>query len=218
MAPACLQVVNHSVADGRWHSVSLEVNGTTLRLTVDASHTNSSILPQPCKLTQSGGALMLANSNPSTDALRPGFSGCLESLEFNGEAVRKEEGMASFGPQSGRLFGIYQCCSGVKSCASNPCGNGGACVEDSSGGENKALLLWDKGCTKIDLCLLFVCTGCFHCFTICVKTIACQSKKSAECLYAAFPYLANISCISNFCFHYCCMSYNYLKENITSLS
>ncbi|XP_055033747.2 protocadherin Fat 2 [Misgurnus anguillicaudatus] len=133
MVPASLQVFNHPVADGRWHNVSLEVNGTTLRLTVDASHTNSTVLPRPCKLTQSGGALMLANSNPSTDALRHGFSGCLESLEFNGEAVRKEEGMANFGPQSGRLFGIYQCCSDVKSCANNPCGNGGTCVENSSG-------------------------------------------------------------------------------------
>lgn len=80
---------------------------------------------------------MLASSNPSADAQRPGFAGCLESLEFNGEAVRREEGS---GPRSGRLFGIYQCCSEVKSCASNPCGNGGACVEDFSGGENKISL------------------------------------------------------------------------------
>lgn len=130
MAPASLQVANRPVADGRWHHVSLEVNGTTLRLTIDASHTNSIILPQPCKLTQSGGALVLANSNPSADAWRPGFTGCLESLEFNGEAVRREEGS---GPWSGRLFGVYQCCSEVKSCASNPCGNGGTCVEDFSG-------------------------------------------------------------------------------------
>lgn len=81
---------------------------------------------------------MLANSNPSANAQRPGFTGCLESLEFNGEAVRREEG-------SGRLFGIYQCCSEVNSCASNPCGNGGTCVEDLSGGENKI----SEGCTKI---------------------------------------------------------------------
>ncbi|XP_051945095.1 protocadherin Fat 2 [Xyrauchen texanus] len=132
MYPTSLHVANHPVADGRWHHVSLEVNGTTLRLTIDASHTNSIILPQPCKLTQSGGALVLASSNPSTDPQRLGFTGCLESLEFNGEAMRREEGVPGTGPQSGRHFGIYQCCSDVMICASNPCENGGTCVEDSS--------------------------------------------------------------------------------------
>ncbi|XP_051506561.1 protocadherin Fat 2-like [Myxocyprinus asiaticus] len=133
MLPTSLQVANHPVADGRWHHVSLEVNGTTLSLTIDASHTNSIVLPQPCKLTQSGGDLMLASSNPSTHAQRLGFTGCLESLEFNGETMRRDNGAPGTGPQSGRLFGIYQCCSDVKICASNHCENGGTCVEDSSG-------------------------------------------------------------------------------------
>uniref|UniRef100_A0A8C1ZLH9 FAT atypical cadherin 2 n=1 Tax=Cyprinus carpio TaxID=7962 RepID=A0A8C1ZLH9_CYPCA len=130
MLPANLQVANHPVADGRWHHVSLEVNGSTLRLAIDASHSNSVVLPQPCRLSQSGGALVLANSNPSTDAGGLGFTGCLESIQFNGEMVRGEEGMTGTGPQTGRLFGIYQCCPDVKICASNPCENGGTCVED----------------------------------------------------------------------------------------
>uniref|UniRef100_A0A8C1MB16 FAT atypical cadherin 2 n=1 Tax=Cyprinus carpio TaxID=7962 RepID=A0A8C1MB16_CYPCA len=132
MLPANLQVANHPVADGRWHHVSLEVNGSTLRLAIDASHSNSVVLPQPCRLSQSGGALVLANSNPSTDAGGLGFTGCLESIQFNGEMVRGEEGMTGTGPQTGRLFGIYQCCPDVKICASNPCENGGTCVEDPS--------------------------------------------------------------------------------------
>lgn len=140
MRPASMQVANHPVADGRWHDVSLEVNGTTLRLTIDSSHSNSVVLPQPCKLTQSGGALVLASSDPNTDAERLGFTGCLESLHFNGEAVRGKEGVTGTGLQSGRLFGIYQCCSDVKICASNPCENGGTCEEDSSGG-GKAVTL-----------------------------------------------------------------------------
>uniref|UniRef100_A0A671Q6N2 Protocadherin Fat 2-like n=1 Tax=Sinocyclocheilus anshuiensis TaxID=1608454 RepID=A0A671Q6N2_9TELE len=134
MLPASLHVAHHPVADGRWHHVSLEVNGSTLRLAIDASHSNSVVLPQPCRLSQSAGALVLANSNPSTDAGGLGFTGCLESVQFNGEAVRGEEGMTGTGPQTGRLFGIYQCCSDVKICASNPCENGGTCVEDPSGG------------------------------------------------------------------------------------
>ncbi len=111
-----------------------------LRLTIDASHSNSVVLPQPCRLSQSGGALVLASSNPSTDAERLGFTGCLESVQFNGEAVRGEEGTTGTGPQTGRLFGIYQCCSDVKLCASNPCENGGTCVEEPSAG-GKAMLL-----------------------------------------------------------------------------
>ncbi|XP_016409125.1 protocadherin Fat 2 [Sinocyclocheilus rhinocerous] len=133
MLPASLHVAHHPLADGRWHHVSLEVNGSTLRLTIDASHSNAVVLPQPCRLSQSSGALVLASSNPSADAERLGFTGCLESIQFNGEAVRGEEGMTATGPQTGRLFGIYQCCSDVKICASNPCENGGTCVEEPSG-------------------------------------------------------------------------------------
>ncbi|XP_051716060.1 protocadherin Fat 2 [Ctenopharyngodon idella] len=150
MRPASMQVANHPVADGRWHDVSLEVNGTTLRLTIDSSHSNSVVLPQPCKLTQSGGALVLASSNPSTDAERLGFTGCLESLHFNGEAVRGKEGVTGDW-QTGRLFGIYQCCSDVKICASNPCENGGTCEEDSSGGFRCScpLLFYGSRCENV---------------------------------------------------------------------
>ncbi|XP_026136921.1 protocadherin Fat 2-like [Carassius auratus] len=133
MLPASLHVSNHPVADGRWHHVSLEVNGSTLRLTIDATHSNSVVLSQPCRLSQSGGALVLASTNPSADAEHLGFTGCLESIQFNGEAVRREEGTTGTGPQTVRLFGIYQCCSDVKICASNPCENGGTCVEEPSG-------------------------------------------------------------------------------------
>uniref|UniRef100_A0A8C1M8K7 FAT atypical cadherin 2 n=1 Tax=Cyprinus carpio TaxID=7962 RepID=A0A8C1M8K7_CYPCA len=154
MLPANLQVANHPVADGRWHHVSLEVNGSTLRLAIDASHSNSVVLPQPCRLSQSGGALVLANSNPSTDAGGLGFTGCLESIQFNGEMVRGEEGMTGTGPQTGRLFGIYQCCPDVKICASNPCENGGTCVEDPSEGGKAMLLLGGNICKHI-----------LHCFT-----------------------------------------------------
>uniref|UniRef100_A0A9J8BM33 FAT atypical cadherin 2 n=1 Tax=Cyprinus carpio carpio TaxID=630221 RepID=A0A9J8BM33_CYPCA len=154
MLPASLHVANHPVADGRWHHVSLEVNGSTLRLAIDASHSNSVVLPQPCRLSQSGGALVLANSNPSTDAGELGFTGCLESIQFNGEMVRGEEGMTGTGPQTGRLFGIYQCCPDVKICASNPCENGGTCVEDPSEGGKAMLLLRGNICKHI-----------LHCFT-----------------------------------------------------
>jgi len=55
--------------------------------------------------------------------------------------VRGKEGVTGTGLQTGTLFGIYQCCSDVKICASNPCENGGTCVEDSSEG-GKAMILY----------------------------------------------------------------------------
>ncbi|TRY99052.1 hypothetical protein DNTS_009752 [Danionella cerebrum] len=130
---ASLQVASYQVADGRWHHVSLEVNGTVLRLTIDGSHSNSSLLPQPCRLTQPDGALVFAGSNPSTDEPQVGLTGCLESVRFNGASVRAEEAVTGAGAQAGTHFGIYECCLEVKTCASNPCENGGRCPLAYSG-------------------------------------------------------------------------------------
>ncbi|XP_022539774.2 protocadherin Fat 2 [Astyanax mexicanus] len=128
--PGSLHLKDHPVADDRWHYVSLEVNGTTLRLTVDGTHTNSVILPEPCRLSQSRGALLLAT--PNTEARSPGFKGCLDSLEFNGQSLRNKEITTSLGSQRNRLFGMYNCCR-EDGCADNPCENGGTCTQNLNG-------------------------------------------------------------------------------------
>ncbi|XP_036424414.1 LOW QUALITY PROTEIN: protocadherin Fat 2 [Colossoma macropomum] len=130
--PGSLHVRGHRVADGHWHHVSLEVNGTVLRLTVDGTHSNSVVLPEPCRLTQTRGALLLASPNPSAEAHAPGFKGCLDNVEFNGRSLRREEGLTRLGSQRNRLFGVYQCCR-VDGCTSNPCENGGTCEENFNG-------------------------------------------------------------------------------------
>ncbi|XP_066504787.1 protocadherin Fat 2 [Hoplias malabaricus] len=132
LLPGSLQVKGQRVSDGHWHHVSLEVNGTMVRLTVDNTHSNSVVLPEPCRLTQTHGALLFASPNPSTQVQAPGFTGCLDNLEFNGQSLKREEVTTGQGSRRNRLFGLHQCCR-VDGCAINPCENGGTCEELSSG-------------------------------------------------------------------------------------
>ncbi|XP_030622122.1 protocadherin Fat 2 [Chanos chanos] len=139
--PGSLWVRGLPVADGRWHHASLEVNGTSLRLTVDRTQSNSVTLSEPCKLTRSRGSLLFSgpasSSSPGLSAQlsAQGFKGCLDGLEFNGERLRTEEWAAGpeSGPQRNRVLGKFKCCSRVDGCANNPCENGGTCEETSNG-------------------------------------------------------------------------------------
>lgn len=126
--PGVLHLGTYLVADGLWHDVSLEVNRSNLRLTMDHIHSISADLQEPCKLTQAHGLLLLANTIPNANL--PGFKGCLERLYFNGQSVKTDEGL-----QRNRLFGKYQCCKEAI-CASNPCKNGGTCQEMFTGGKD----------------------------------------------------------------------------------
>ncbi|KAI5607990.1 protocadherin Fat 2 [Silurus asotus] len=119
--PGVLHLESHLVADGQWHDVSLEVKGTHLRLTIDHIHSISKDLQEPCRLTQAHGVLLLANASPNANS--PGFKGCLERLYFNGQTVGTDKSL-----QRNRLFGKHQCCK-EEFCASNPCENGGTCLE-----------------------------------------------------------------------------------------
>ncbi|XP_076877989.1 protocadherin Fat 2 [Brachyhypopomus gauderio] len=125
-----LQVKGYPVADGHWHHVALEVNGTALRLTVDGLHSSLLELPEPCRLTEDRGSLLLANAGTNTTAL--GFKGCMDGLEFNGQPLRREAASPHPGRQGNRIFGMFQCCSD-DGCGSNPCENGGTCEENFTG-------------------------------------------------------------------------------------
>ncbi|XP_062856682.1 protocadherin Fat 2 [Trichomycterus rosablanca] len=122
-----LPIRDYSLADGRWHHISLEVNKTMVKLTVDHTHSTFKPLSEPCRLTQANGILMLAST--SHRAQKPDLRGCLNTIHFNGQPVRSHEGLGS---ERSRLFGQYQCCE-LDGCASNPCENGGTCGEDFNG-------------------------------------------------------------------------------------
>lgn len=84
---------------------------------------------------RSHGALLFASVAQDSAGHPANFIGCLEHLEFNGEPIRVGDASEWTGPGSRRVFGVYQCCGAVRPCDNNPCQNGGACEEDTSGGE-----------------------------------------------------------------------------------
>ncbi|XP_069025546.1 protocadherin Fat 2 [Embiotoca jacksoni] len=120
-SPGSLLVPSHPVSDGRWHSVLLEVNSSSMKLTLDQRHPASAALAEPCRMMRSHGALLFG---------RP-FDGCLEGLELNGEPIRAGDAAEWAGPGSRRVFGVYRCCGGVGgACDGEPCQNGGVCEEE----------------------------------------------------------------------------------------
>uniref|UniRef100_A0AAY4ENR5 Protocadherin Fat 2 n=1 Tax=Denticeps clupeoides TaxID=299321 RepID=A0AAY4ENR5_9TELE len=159
LLPSSLQVLEHHVSDGRWHSVLLDISDSTLRLTIDQAHSISTVLSEPCRLARPGGALLLASAGSRSQGLR----GCLDSVEFNWEPVRGAKGLEEDGVRGHRVFGIYQCCSGESGCAGGPCENGGACKETAGGdfecrcpvqffGPRCELACESKPCTDRDQC------------------------------------------------------------------
>ena len=127
------------VSDGQWHSILLEVNSTSLRLTLDREHPAFTTLTEPCRMMRTHGALLFASaaqeSAQEVQQQPRNFVGCLEGLELNGEPIRTGDAGEWAGPGSRRVFGVYQCCSRTGACDGNPCQNRGVCEEDISGGE-----------------------------------------------------------------------------------
>ncbi|KAL3973507.1 hypothetical protein ACER0C_024714 [Sarotherodon galilaeus] len=130
--PGSLLIGSHMVSDGRWHSVLLEVNSSSLRLTLDWQHPAFASSAEPCRMLRSHGALLFG-SPPELHQQPHNFSGCLEGLELNGEPIRAGDSVEWRGSGSRRVFGVYQCCSGGGACDSSPCKNGGVCEEDATG-------------------------------------------------------------------------------------
>ncbi|KAE8286342.1 Protocadherin Fat 2 FAT tumor suppressor-like protein 2 Precursor [Larimichthys crocea] len=132
-SPGSLLIRSDPVSDGQWHSVLLEVNSTTMRLTLDQHHPAFTSLSEPCRLMRSHGALLFASSSPEVHQRPRNFIGCLEALELNGEQIRVGDTSEWAGPGSRRVFGVYQCCGKAGACENNPCQNGGVCEEETSG-------------------------------------------------------------------------------------
>ncbi|XP_068182443.1 protocadherin Fat 2 isoform X2 [Antennarius striatus] len=134
-SPGSLVMRSDLVSDGQWHSVLLDVNSTSLKLTLDQQHPASAALTEPCRMLRSHGALLFAAvpPDPAPEVHRTNFIGCLKDLEFNGEPIRVDNVADWAGPGSRRVFGAYQCCSRAAPCGGGPCLNGGVCVEDANG-------------------------------------------------------------------------------------
>lgn len=142
-SPGPLLVRSHPVSDGRWHSVLLEVNSSSLKLTLDQQHPASISLTEPCRMMRSHGALLFApQSQDSAQDFSQDprhFIGCLKDLELNREPIIAGDTAESTRSESTRVFGVYQCCNSTGACDNEPCKNGGVCKEDIAGGEEISL-------------------------------------------------------------------------------
>ncbi|KAM9376180.1 LOW QUALITY PROTEIN: protocadherin Fat 2 [Pholidichthys leucotaenia] len=132
-SPGSLLIKSDPVSNGRWHSVVLEVNSASLSLTLDQQHSDSTALTEPCRMMRSHGAFLFASIAPGVHQHLDNFTGCLEGLELNGEPITAGDTAEWMGSGNRRVFGVYQCCSSVGGCDSNPCQNGGVCEEDAAG-------------------------------------------------------------------------------------
>ncbi|XP_040031249.2 protocadherin Fat 2 isoform X1 [Gasterosteus aculeatus] len=132
--PGSLLIRSDRLSDGRWHDVLLEVNSSSLRLTLDRRDTSSAPLAEPCRMLSRHGALLFASSPAGAAAPERNFTGCLDGLELDGAPVRADAGAAEWdGPGGRRVFGVYRCCGGAAACEGDPCQNDGVCEEDASG-------------------------------------------------------------------------------------
>uniref|UniRef100_A0A8C7ZH12 FAT atypical cadherin 2 n=1 Tax=Oryzias sinensis TaxID=183150 RepID=A0A8C7ZH12_9TELE len=127
-----LRLQSPPAADGRWHSVLLEVNSTFLRLTLDQHRPASVPLTEPCRMMRSHGALLFGSTETPSQQRRD-FIGCLEDLQFNGEPIPAGDAQEWAGSGSRRVFGVYGCCSAAGGCSQQACLNGGKCKEDAGG-------------------------------------------------------------------------------------
>ncbi|XP_068596339.1 protocadherin Fat 2 [Brachionichthys hirsutus] len=132
-SPSSFLIRSDLVSDGQWHSILLDVNSTTLKLTLDRQPPASAALTEPCRMMRSHGAIRFASSDSAPEVHRKNFIGCLKDLEFNGEPIRVGDVSDWTGPGSRRVFGVYQCCSSAATCGGNTCQNGGVCKEDANG-------------------------------------------------------------------------------------
>ncbi|XP_034038208.1 protocadherin Fat 2 isoform X2 [Thalassophryne amazonica] len=136
-SPGLLWIRSHTVSDGHWHRVLLEVKSSVLKMTLDQQHPDTNALMEPCRMMRSHGALLfasVAHGSASDDHRHlQAFTGCLEGLDFNGETIQTGDTAEWMGAGTRRVFGVYQCCSRTNACANNPCHNGGVCEVKPSG-------------------------------------------------------------------------------------
>uniref|UniRef100_A0A8D0H047 FAT atypical cadherin 4 n=1 Tax=Sphenodon punctatus TaxID=8508 RepID=A0A8D0H047_SPHPU len=142
------------VADGQWHSLRMEKNGSATVLTIDKTYSrdilhNTQDFGGLNVLTVSLGGISASQSPRISDT---GFDGCIAYMKFNGESlpfsgkhslatISKTDTAVKIGcrgpdvcasnPCWGELMCINQWhayrCVASGACASNPCQNGGSC-------------------------------------------------------------------------------------------
>lgn len=123
-AARSLLIGTRPLSDNQWHTVSLEVNSTLLRLSLDDHPAVSAHSHHPCHMTSPHDVMLFASR---------GFRGCMDELKLNGEPIRGGDREEWTRPGLRRVFGVYQCCQRDGPCLGRPCLNGGVCEEGDRG-------------------------------------------------------------------------------------
>lgn len=136
LSPGSLLVRATPLSDNRWHNVSLEVNSSILKLSLDDLPPVIAHVSEQCRMMPTHGALLFAavsQDSPDAHTFSKSFIGCLDGMSLNREPIRASDGAEWAGPGMRRVFGVYQCCGRDGVCSSQPCLNGGVCEEHVSG-------------------------------------------------------------------------------------
>ncbi|KAJ8373355.1 hypothetical protein AAFF_G00265990 [Aldrovandia affinis] len=117
------------LADGQWHTLLLQKNGTGTSLRVDGGH-----LREILHHTQDFGGLNVLTlslggvpSGPALQKSAPGFDGCVAYVKYNGESL-PFDGEHSAATVARTRPSVKIGCRGPDVCASAPCGDGLMCV------------------------------------------------------------------------------------------
>ncbi|KAM9622277.1 protocadherin Fat 1 [Trichechus inunguis] len=140
--PGIVSVQSIQVNDGRWHAVSLEVNGNYARLVLDQVHTASGTAPGTLKTLNldnhvffGGHIRQQGTRHGRSPQVGNGFRGCMDSIYLNGQELplnNKPRGYAHIEES----VDVSPGCSltATEDCSSNPCQNGGICSPSPTGG------------------------------------------------------------------------------------
>uniref|UniRef100_A0A8C5MTU4 FAT atypical cadherin 2 n=1 Tax=Leptobrachium leishanense TaxID=445787 RepID=A0A8C5MTU4_9ANUR len=113
------------VNNGDWHSVLLEVTGSSVQFSIDGIESKDTI--QPCPTKSSEQHMFIGASISELKQISLGFQGCIDGIRINGQTSS----------DLGQLLqetGITQCCEQNNACNKEPCPLGRICAEILDGG------------------------------------------------------------------------------------
>ncbi|CAG0921142.1 unnamed protein product [Notodromas monacha] len=140
------KISSRRVDDGMWHYVKLKRSGKAAELVLDETHRASGVSPGKNEIinlethTIYFGAEVrepkAVGKNVELD-IRMGFSGCMDDIMLEHVALPTRVGGSNDAATLSQIRGIDYGCSSLRKvpgpCGSQPCMNGGSCVERPSG-------------------------------------------------------------------------------------
>nr|XP_006001093.1 PREDICTED: protocadherin Fat 1 isoform X1 [Latimeria chalumnae]XP_014346958.1 PREDICTED: protocadherin Fat 1 isoform X1 [Latimeria chalumnae] len=140
--PGIVSVQSTQVNDGRWHSVSLAVDGNYAKLVLDKVHTAAGTAPGTLRTLNldnyiyfGGHIRHQGTKHGRSPQVNSGFRGCMDSIVFNGQELPVISKSQSYAVLEESVEVSPGCSlAAVEGCLSSPCQNEGTCSPLSNGG------------------------------------------------------------------------------------